>query len=761
MTKKKSRKAATSKAIGANLPLETQLSSLPSSNTGKDLNMETGTITKYDMYASKLRLHEHGFHADVTKKTPEQLMRVAGLMWPRFWMEARPTKEEFLGGIGPRGGEQHTTAFVPRHLTRALLMFREELGGNRQDNTTPNSDADDLLVRLLNTVDIGGVLSGMIFAQGFKAVHSVAMTSTKSWASLSSSAASHTKIWDFMAADFCVDGPAPIFIALTPEYTIGDLKDTNLYDPYGLQTDNSMSAWCAEAMTMETEIYFSISQLHRRLSKPRKTEPRYGPLTDELVAYTKLLTNARHIHGSDQFKSSPPGQVYDPPAYFAANRLRHMLEAIHDRRSAIKVLHFNKTPFFDRRLLAVILRSCPNVEMVGVYDCPLIHFGDVICLLDLIHEINVSRGKKGRPLITAFDFFPRYHKGMPFQDTRADTYGITWGPDSLEVVQRGFFGIVLKAFMKARAMKIDLLFTKGKAFCDFLYSVPNYSLAVATFLDGLYRYADLARPKRGKAKSQNAMRQALYDLLKPVRLGLENVEQDWPKYYRDIMGEYLLFCASCGYEMLQEFFTTLVRRDARPQSRICAGCILRRRLDLEADHLKQDKVEILNNLFPSHSGTEFNREAPLLKGVGSLLRLKSTTSIRPAPPGMVVDNEGNLYQPQYMQPLVRDRKVHFDCLHGLPSLGDVVGSKKRWLTVTNRCHKLDMRTRLIQRLTQEGVNVERLQDVRPRSRADGGMPDHAEERQPRRPLSGQDGEPSHSFRSLVNLETFIYNKGWL
>lgn len=48
------------------------------------------------------------------------------------------------------------------------------------------------------------------------------------------------------------------------------------------------------------------------------------------------------------------------------------------------MLHFEKTPFLDRRVLAAVLRACPNLTMLGVYDCPLIHFGDVICILDMI-----------------------------------------------------------------------------------------------------------------------------------------------------------------------------------------------------------------------------------------------------------------------------------------------------------------------------------------------------------------------------------------
>lgn len=437
------------------------------------------------------------------------------------------------------------------------------------------------------------------------------------------------------------------------------------------------------------------------------------------------------------------------------------MNKIFEKQALIRVLHFQKTPFLDRRIVAIILRSCPHVEMIGIYDCPLIHFGDVLCLLDLIHEINKERRRKGLPLIKAFDFFPRFYGGMPYQHATADTYGLTWGPDSLEIVQRGFFGIILKAFMKARTMKLDLLFGKGQAFCDFLYNVPNYTLAVVTFLDALHRYVDLQRRRN---PSENESKQAIYDMLKPVRLGLERVESDWPHWYTQIMGNRNIFCSSCGYEMLQEFFTALSRRD-RPLTRVCAGCLLQRRLDLEIDHLKREKGHILDSLLPGHDGLQFNKDAPLGQGARGLIRLESTVSKRPPSPLIFVSDEGDVHAPQYTEPLLRDNKVHYDSLQSLPGLGEVVGGAAfaaKWAEAMDRCRKLDMYSRLVRRVSQEsdgamGGRKPRLSD----RRMDGGMPDHVDERQPPR-LQVKSKHPlSHSFSSIVELEKHLYNKGWL
>lgn len=408
-------------------------------------------------------------------------------------------------------------------------------------------------------------------------------------------------------------------------------------------------------------------------------------------------------------------------------------------------------------MLSFILRSCPNVEMIGVYECPLIHCGDIPCLLDLIHEIkNRQRRREGLLLIKAFDFFPRYHGGMPFEDSRAATYGLTWSANSLETVQRGFFVIVLKAFMKARAMKLDLLFTKGKAFCDFLYHVPNYTLAIASFLDALHRYVEL---KDCKNPSESELKQAIYDLLKPVRLGLENVEDDWPHWYLQSMGKNPLFCSSCGYEMLRQFFTRLSR--ASPSLSLpCAGCLLQHQLDMETDHLKGEKKRALGLLFPAHDRLQFNQDTPLCQGARGLIRLASTRTKQSAPP-LSLSNSGNVYQLGYQEIPVRDNKIHFDSLQGLPGLGELVQGATfatKWAAAMDLCHQMDMVSRVVRRLRDEsrgtkGSLCERM--------IDGGMPDHAEERQHPRVSRDPTERLSHNFLTVVKLEKYIYDKGWL
>ncbi|PNY24541.1 Uncharacterized protein TCAP_05534 [Tolypocladium capitatum] len=729
-------------------------------------------IDMYNIQLSTKRLEERGFHPAVTTKTRDEVLKDWAATLRKYI--DRPTRQTFLNG---GGGFQGVVVSQSRDLTRALLVFRHSFIQGRSDTDRQGAATGNGLAFVLNAVDIGGQVAECIFADGYKAVHNTALTSTQSWSALAQSVVEQ-KVWDFFAGDFCAEGPGRVFTVVAPEYTIGEFRQAETYDPCGLDADNPLGSWCLETMKLETEIYVSIDTLHRRLGKDRRCQPNLAPVTDELVAYARQLGDVKSIHGSNQFKSGPPSQVFDPSAYFVVTRLRLMSKSqpftdpptteanimavnkIFEQRAGIKVLYFQKTPHLDRRILAVILRACPRVEMIGIYDCPLIHFGDVLCLLDLIHEINLKRREGNLPVIKALDFFPRYHEGMPYQHPWAETYGLTWGPQKLDIVQRGFFCIVLKAFMKAKAMNLDLLFSKGNAFCHFLFKVPNYSLAVPSFLDAMYRLVDLQRAKKGSIDDER--KQVTYDLLKPVRIDLEeNISHDWPHWYCNIMGRYLFFCSSCGYEMLEEFFTAAAR-DSQPHTRVCAGCLLQLTLDEEGDHLKKKKTATLTKLFPAWHWNCFNHDAPLSAAARGIISLKSTVSERPDPPGIIVNSEGDLVRPPFERPLVRDNKVHSDSLQNLPSLADLVEDPevaKLWTTVNHQTNNLDMYSRLVRRLREENQHVRGHGLAFENTRFDGGMPDHVEERQPPRVL--QQFRLSHSFSNVVKLETMVYNNGWL
>lgn len=436
------------------------------------------------------------------------------------------------------------------------------------------------------------------------------------------------------------------------------------------------------------------------------------------------------------------------------------------QRKTIKVLHFEKTPFLDRRILATIVRACPSITIIGIYDCPLLHLGDIICILDLIYEVNLERKKTGRALIQSLDFSPRFHSGMPFKHEHAATYGVTWAPHNIDLVQRGIFTILMKAFFKAKAMRLRLLFDEDKAFMHYFSRIPLPPLAVPSFLSALHRHLEL----NPKAKDYHNKRlQSIYDIRKPIRLGLtasfEQFYHDWPEKYLK-QGKNLIFCSSCGYATLQDFFSR-GQQHQNPVYRICAGCELQRLLDEEPDHLKTGKKVVLDTLFPEWKGLSFNRDAPLPHKANGILKLQSTVSVRPSPPGPKEDEFGDLVFPEYEEPLVRDNKCQCDSLQDLPTIDELVSDHchelPMWREADKIAHNLDG-YKAIMRANMEEKGAERFQNAHPFNslRMDGGRQGQHDEHQPqRRTWCGYENvEDNLGYSEAMRLYRAMANRGW-
>ncbi|KIE01264.1 hypothetical protein MAJ_02605, partial [Metarhizium majus ARSEF 297] len=720
-------------------------------NKRVDPSPDSNDVPKdYDMEKSQQRLLKEGFHPSVTSKTPDEVEKA----WIARAQQLikRPTREEFMGKMGDFYNSSFTT---PRYLTTAMLLLRYESKYVRAAKK-PADTGDNMLATMLNTIDVGGEIANILFQQGWKSVLNTAITSSTTWKAVANSA----KIWDFNAASLRTDGSSGVLLVVAPECTIGELNMSNDLDPYGMDTSNSLSSWCREAMKCEREIYFSTYLIHGHINgtiyrskadKQKREGPKILPdfMADDIVSAVEHIRETRDVWGSSQFISNPQNQLFQPPVIFSASRLRKMLMHISEQKTALQVLYFEKIPLLDRRMIAVILRECANVRMIGIYDCPLIHFGDVLCFIDLIYEVNYKRREAGLPEIAALDFYPRYNHGTPFQSANSATYGLTWGPHKLDVVQRGFFNIILKAFMKAKRMKLGLLFDEDKAFCEYLRRVPGPPLAVPTFLDALHRYMEV--------KDERSKKRVIYDLLKPVRLGLcRRMESDRQEGYMSIMAKNLVFCSSCGYETLEEFYSTTARQ-MQPHSRVCAGCNLQRWLDEEEDHLKGHKKQALNTLYPNWNGLNFNHDAPMPQTAKGIIKLQSTISVRPDTNHTMVDREGVMYTRQVMLDLIRDNKIHWDSLANLPTLADLLNDRQAWRHFSTNCSNLDVYCRAVRCVAEQDEEGKGKNSFL-RSRFDGGMPDTAEELQP----SGDTvaGIPSYDINSAIMFHVGLTMKGW-
>lgn len=337
--------------------------------------------------------------------------------------------------------------------------------------------------------------------------------------------------------------------------------------------------------------------------------------------------------------------------------------------------------------------------MLGVYDCPLIHLGDLIPILDLIFEINEERRLKSMPLITGFDFFPSFYPGLTVLHGQYPIYGLAADSMDLDIVQRGVYAILLKGHLKSRHMRLKLLFEPGRALKAFLFRLPNPPLSMATFFDGLYRYLD-----GGASLVQR--RQALFDLTKPIRLGLEQNLDD-ETWFQEEMGRYLPFCSSCGYEMLYELFPVGTRR-VYPHRRICAGCSLQNLLDRQPHDMRDWKIGMLAKIMPDWDAKVFNKDAPTghqASPCSGLMSLQTTAISREEVAPLHVGQDGQLAATRHVIQLVRDNKYTADSLQNLPSLRDLVEDHEafdgRWAELFDRCNEADVYARARRRLLAE------------------------------------------------------------
>ncbi|KAL9480024.1 hypothetical protein ACSS6W_004810 [Trichoderma asperelloides] len=675
-------------------------------------------ISHYGMQESRKRLQEVGFHPSVTLMTPQEIEREA-IAYLNGQVEREPRKD-FYESQKLRLGSK---LFRKSHNKNGS----KELGKGR-DKGRDNDRGKGLDKRRI------------VLTQ---------------------------KRWDFTAAKYIIDPPSSVMVVMVPKYTVGDIRAAEKKYPLMVHPED----WNNERRRLEFEdhpdmykirsievehVYFRWAKVWRETCQ-RATGPYWAseceeidPRTDEgAIEWWKGNHRAINVMGSlkplDEMWSANQleGTSYKPhvmPYTLAMDSLLKLMFELFSARVHIRVLHLHDVPFLDRRVLAIILRGLPHVVMVGVYNCPLIHFGDVIPILDLIHEINIQRRDQNVPEIQDFDFFPYFNQGMPYEHENAATYGVSWSPLPMDIAQRGIYAIILKAVMKSKAMGIGLLFSPAHAFIKYLTKIPNTPLGMFGFLDAIYRYLEV---KKDDPARSNLKLQAIYDLVKPIRLALnENLADDWPKYYTKQMAKTLLCCSSCGYETLEEFFPAGSKNRLPRHRRICGGCHLQLYLDEECDHWKMQKKRLIDKLCPDWNREAFNEDAPLFEDGAGLIRLKSTETERPLPQFLTFVVDGLLRVSPYYEPLMRDNKIQFDSLAGLPSLQDVAEDSEtmqRWYSVV----VLALREDVFRRGIHELRNQYRTGNKRKRipaygsTRMDGGAPDHQDELQPKKSDDGK------------------------
>ncbi|KAL7810112.1 hypothetical protein V8C26DRAFT_410427 [Trichoderma gracile] len=630
---------------------------------------------------------------------------------------------------------------------------------------------------------LGAKILNDVFAHGHKAVINLALTSTKmlklvteNIVGLFNSRRPGHKFcltqrqnqWDFSSGLYKVKSPSNVLVVMVPTRYTREIKEA--LSKYNFPVNSA--EWNAECQRLESQghpdgqklraigaeyEFFQKAKKFRRQCL-RKKGPYWATGDTEIdpraarsaVRWWRDDKEAINIMGSlmalktmwsaNQFEGDG-NRKYQLPLSIAMEGLHklskcHGIEArlvrsealdltrspvteMHIVSTYIEVVHLHDVPLVDRRMLAVMLRGMPHVVQVGVYRCRLINFSDVIPILDLIHEINDGRHEKKMTAIKGLDFYPNFEDGMPYEHQNAATYGLTWGPLPMDLVQGGLYGILLKAVLKAKAMDLGQLFEKDGALMDWLASVPNVALGPYCFLDAVYRYLEVddEDPDQDDKRAQ-----ATYDLLKPVRVANEPyLGLDWPVYYTKHMGR-KYFCASCGYETFRELFPNLASCLPRFR-RTCCACALQAAVEEEMDHGKPWKLDLVDIICPLWQRGEFNMDAPLYRNGAGLICLKSTETVR----------EQHLAPLFHELPLIRDNKRNFDSLVGLPTLENITKGfimARLWKDAIALGFRYDLQRRGILELRHRYYRHTNGVPAFPPSREDGGAPDHEDELQP-------------------------------
>ncbi|PTB68858.1 hypothetical protein BBK36DRAFT_1192222 [Trichoderma citrinoviride] len=742
-------------------------------------------LTPYGMKASRKRLEEAGFHPAVTKRPLKELE--AELTSHLKKKMTRPSRRSLLGrqryrlqtvrrgrsgrflSKADRPGRGASRSLGP--LTKGPYYPTERLDkiASEAVSKTPSPEAvtngpkEQLTMEsIMNHSQLGAKILNSVFAHGHKAVMNLALTSSTMFKLVTG----NINRWDFSSGCYKVKGPSNVFVAMVPKQYTHEIKEAlSKYDfPVNsakwmaalerLETEGDSDSQKLRAVGLEHEFFRMAKKFRGKCL--RSNGPYWAAEDDKIdprtaksaVGWWYFDKEAINIMGSlkplttmwsaNQFEGS--NKEYRMPLSLAMEGLLTLMREIHTVSTYIEVVHLHDVPLVDRRMLATILRGMPHVVQVGVYRCPLVHFGDLIPILDLIYDINTGRRKKKLPAIKGFDFYPNFEDGMPYQHENAATYGLAWCPLLMDVGQRGFYGILLKAVMKAKALDLGQLFDKDGALMDWMAKVPNVPLGPYCFLDALYRYLEV---EDEDPDGNDKRTQATYDLLKPTRIAFEPyLSLDWPLYYTKKMGS-KFFCSSCGYETFREFFPG--RAKLLPAYlRTCSACILQRALDEERGHGRAWKLDLLDSVCFLWQPESFNLDAPLYDNGAGLIRLESTETERP--------NDSSA--------LMRDNKFPFDSLVGVPSLEAVAkGSIMAclWTEAVAFAFRYDLQRRGILELRHQYHRRWNGVPAFPPTREDGGAPDHQDE------LQMENGEPDASFfdhRKALDVANRMKRNGW-
>jgi hypothetical protein len=142
--------------------------------------------------------------------------------------------------------------------------------------------------------------------------------------------------------------------------------------------------------------------------------------------------------------------------------------ALNNRAATITNLQLHRVQFLNVGAVRCILASLPNLKLLGIYQCQLLHLGNMMQLLKVIQSDPRTNAEDSS--FVDLDFFPMFHEG-PNSLMRHGSYGAVWNHPDCDMAT-GIWQLVLyELYPTARKCNIDIL-KWGCAFRSFMEKLP-------------------------------------------------------------------------------------------------------------------------------------------------------------------------------------------------------------------------------------------------------------------------------------------------
>ncbi|KAM3069344.1 hypothetical protein ACMFMG_010847 [Clarireedia jacksonii] len=274
-----------------------------------------------------------------------------------------------------------------------------------------------------------------------------------------------------------------------------------------------------------------------------------------------------------------------PPYAVQISNLHKMCLSMFNFADCLQNVQFHRVPFISCHVLELLIPQMRKLEVLGIYQCELIHLGEGLALLDIIKTDRL----RGCETQIALDWFPKYHQGPTEEDMKVGTpysYGVSWDDAGFVVsdTRIAIWQLVTGIILQARMQEVDFESTHT-AFRKWLEKSPCWEVeqTLKVILNPQSTLADVvawvAYPEfRGHPERIKGLK----------KLGNKPEGSLW------MLNTYT--CGDCETQIPGVYFNYAQIRKYqldpidRPR---CMGCMLSDYLDLEEDHYKRQKRTII------------------------------------------------------------------------------------------------------------------------------------------------------------------------